>query len=98
MGGAFQAMGHAWFTSNVVDFGMDVQAAIDLPRLFYEGETTVAESGMPAQTIADLRGLGHDIAVRQQPLGGGQAIAIDRARGVLIGGSDPRKDGCALGY
>ncbi|MDQ2081260.1 gamma-glutamyltransferase family protein [Xanthobacteraceae bacterium Astr-EGSB] len=98
MGGAFQAMGHAWFTSNVVDFGMDVQAAIDLPRLFYEGETTVAESGLPAQTIADLRGLGHDIAVRQQPLGGSQAIAIDRARGVLIGGSDSRKDGCALGY
>jgi gamma-glutamyltranspeptidase/glutathione hydrolase len=98
MGGAFQAMGHAWFTSSVVDFGLDVQAAIDLPRLFYEGEATVVERGVPAAIIADLRALGHEVAVRAEPLGGGQAIAIDRARGVLIGGSDPRKDGCALGY
>jgi gamma-glutamyltranspeptidase / glutathione hydrolase len=98
MGGAFQSMGHAWVTSNIVDFGMDVQAAIDLPRVFYEADKTAAELGVPGETLAALRAMGHDVVMREQPLGGGQAIQIDRARGVLIGGSDPRKDGCALGY
>ena len=45
-----------------------------------------------------LESRGHDVDLRETPFGGGQAIRIDRARGVLIGGSDARKDGCALGY
>jgi gamma-glutamyltranspeptidase/glutathione hydrolase len=98
MGGGFQAMGHAWYVSNLVDYAMDVQAALDLPRLFFEGERTMVERGMPAATIAGLVSRGHEVAVREVPFGGGQAIRIDRARGVLVGGSDPRKDGCALGY
>jgi gamma-glutamyltranspeptidase/glutathione hydrolase len=98
MGGSFQAMGHAWFVSNLVDYGMDVQAAIDHPRAFFDGDRTDIERGVPAATVAGLRERGHDTAVRPAPLGGGQAIAIDWRRGVLIGGSDPRKDGCALGY
>jgi gamma-glutamyltranspeptidase/glutathione hydrolase len=98
MGGSFQAMGHAWFVSNLVDHHLDVQAALDLPRLFFEGERTMVERGIPAQTLDGLRHRGHDVALREIPLGGGQAIAIDRARGVLVGGSDFRKDGCALGY
>jgi gamma-glutamyltranspeptidase / glutathione hydrolase len=98
MGGSYQAMGHAWFISNLIDGGMDLQQAIDHPRLFFEGEQTVIERGVGPETVAGLKARGHDVAVRPMPLGGGQAIAIDWQRGVLIGGSDPRKDGCALGY
>ena len=98
MGGSYQAMGHAWFVSNLIDFGMDVQAAIDAPRLFHEGEQTVVERGIPAAAVEGLRARGHDVVLRPAALGGGQAIEIDWERGVLIGGSDPRKDGCALGY
>jgi gamma-glutamyltranspeptidase / glutathione hydrolase len=98
MGGGYQAMGHAWFVSNLVDYRMDVQAAIDHPRLFFEGERTDIERGVPAATVEGLQARGHQTAVRPAPLGGGQAVQIDWRRGVLTGGSDPRKDGCALGY
>jgi gamma-glutamyltranspeptidase/glutathione hydrolase len=56
------------------------------------------ERAVPAATIAALKARGHDVEFRPLPLGGGQAIVIDWEQGVLIGGSDPRKDGCALGY
>jgi gamma-glutamyltranspeptidase/glutathione hydrolase len=98
MGADYQPMGHAHVVTNMVDYGMDVQAAIDAPRMFYEGEITQVERGVPAATVAGLKQRGHDVALRPAPLGGGQAIVIDWERGVLIGGSDPRKDGCALGY
>jgi gamma-glutamyltranspeptidase/glutathione hydrolase len=98
MGGTYQAMGHAWVTSNIVDYGMDVQVAIDMPRAFFEGEKTMVERGTPAEVIDGLKARGHDVAIRPLPLGGGQVIRIDWERGVLLGGSDHRKDGCALGY
>jgi gamma-glutamyltranspeptidase/glutathione hydrolase len=98
MGADYQPMGHAHVITNLVDFGMDVQAAIDFPRAFFEGETTLVERGVTAAAIDGLRQRGHQVAVRPLPLGGAQAIAIDWRRGVLIGGSDPRKDGCAIGY
>jgi gamma-glutamyltranspeptidase / glutathione hydrolase len=98
MGGAYQAMGHAHFISNLVDCGMDVQEAIDAPRVFFEGETTLVERGVPPDAVKGLTARGHNVMERPVPLGGGQAIRIDWRRGVLIGGSDARKDGCALGY
>jgi gamma-glutamyltranspeptidase/glutathione hydrolase len=98
MGADYQPMGHAHVITNMVDYGMDVQAAIDSPRMFFEGETTEVERGVPAGTIEGLKARGHNVAFRPLPLGGGQAIVIDWERGVLIGGSDPRKDGCAIGY
>lgn len=98
MGGAYQAMGHAHFISNLVDYGMDLQAAIDAPRVFFEGEKTMVERGIPDAAIKGLAARGHDVMLRPVPLGGGQAIRIDWERGILIGGSDGRKDGCALGY
>ena len=98
MGGSYQATGHAHFVSNLVDHGMDVQAAIDAPRYFFEGAKTVVERGVSQNTIAGLKSRGHDVMLRPLPLGGGQAVRIDWERGVLVGGSDARKDGCALGY
>src|ERR1700704_1224056 len=98
MGAHYQPMGHGQLITNMVDYGMDVQAAIDAPRAFFVGESTVAERGLPEVTVDGLRARGHDVVLAPSPWGGGQAIQIDWERGVLIGGSDPRKDGCALGY
>ena len=62
------------------------------------GRATVVERGMPAATVEGLRARGHQVVPAPTPWGGAQAIRIDWQRGVLIGGSEPRKDGCALGY
>ncbi len=97
MGAHYQPMGHTQMVLNMIDYGMDMQTAIDTPRAFYEGERTLVERGIPAATVAGLKAKGHDVAVEASPWGGAQAIKIDWDRVVLIGGSEPRKDGCALG-
>ncbi|MGZ5854961.1 MAG: gamma-glutamyltransferase, partial [Xanthobacteraceae bacterium] len=98
MGAHYQPMGHTQIVTNVVDHGMDIQTAIDAPRFFFTGEQTLVERGISEATIEGLRARGHDVAVAPLPWGGSQAIQIDWKSGVLTGGSDPRKDGCALGY
>lgn len=98
MGGAYQACGHARFLSNLVDYGMDLQAAIDAPRAFAGPEGFELERGHAPEVLAALRARGHAPREAERPIGGAQAILIDHARGVLVGASDPRKDGCALGY
>ncbi len=98
MGAAYQAMGHAQFVINTIDYRMDLQEALEHPRFFIAGEITEVERGVSPAAIQGLRERGHDVALRPQPFGGGQAIRIDWERGVLIGASDHRKDGCALGY
>jgi len=98
MGSHYQPMGHAQIVTNTRDHGMDIQTAIDAPRFFFTGEKTQVERGVSDDAIAGLRARGHDVEVVAPPWGGCQAIQIDWARGALIGGSDPRKDGCALGY
>jgi gamma-glutamyltranspeptidase/glutathione hydrolase len=97
MGGHYQAVGHAHFVSNLVDYRMDGQAALENPRVFFLGDKTEVERGVPATAVEGLKARGHDVVIRPSPLGGGQAIRIDWERGVLIGASDHRKDGCALG-
>ncbi len=99
MGGQYQAMGHAWFLSNLLDYGLDLQEAIDLPRLFptLAGPVEI-ESGVPEATVEALKRLGHRPIRPNRAIGGGQAIWIDWKSGVLTGASEPRKDGCALGY
>ena len=96
MGGHFQPCGHAHFLTNVIDYGMDPQAALDCPRAFHFGGVLTLETTIAADVARRLAALGHAVAWADAPHGGGQAIAIDRATGVLTGGSDPRKDGCAL--
>lgn len=98
MGGEYQAMGHAYVLSNWIDFGMDIQQAIDAPRFLPLRGTVAVEHGIPQTARDRLRQLGHNVVDAELPWGGGQAIYIDPESGVLSGGSDPRKDGCALGY
>ena len=98
MGADYQPMGHAQIVTNMLDYGMDVQEAIDGPRFFFEGGHSVIEHGTPLETIEGLRRRGHTVTMAPSPWGGAQTIQIDWQRGVLIAGSEPRKDGCALGY
>ena len=100
MGGQYQATGHAHFLSNLTDFGMDPQEAIDAPRAFADPMTGLlqVEDSLDPATCAALEAMGHRLDRDSGPIGGAQAIQIDHARGVLIGASDPRKDGLAIGY
>jgi gamma-glutamyltranspeptidase/glutathione hydrolase len=98
MGGHYQPMGQSYVLANMLQFGMDPQAAIDMPRYFPASGAVQVESTISPALRAALAAKGHVIEDIEKPLGGGQAIAIDRAHGTLIGGSDPRKDGCAMGF
>ncbi|MBT8153476.1 gamma-glutamyltransferase family protein [Epibacterium ulvae] len=97
MGGAYQPTGHARFVSNLTDFGMDPQAAMEAPRAFSDGGVLKIERGYSVDVLQELSDLGHRVEVPDTPLGGSQAIRIHQS-GVLEGASDPRKDGCAIGY
>lgn len=69
-----------------------------MPRLFTPGSVVEVERSFPADVLRGLMAKGHDLAVARDPIGGAQAIRIDHERGVLIGASDPRKDGYAAGF
>ncbi|HBD89680.1 MAG: gamma-glutamyltransferase [Rhodobacteraceae bacterium GWE1_64_9] len=97
MGGAYQPCGHARFVTNLVDFGMDLQSAVDAPRCFPAPDGLKVESGYAEGVKAELAALGHKVIAPEEPIGGAQAIWM-HPDGVLEGASDPRKDGCALGY
>ena len=97
MGGAYQPCGHARVLSNMADFGMTPQQAIDAPRCFSDADGFKVERGYAPGVAADLAARGHPVVEADTPLGGAQAILMHDS-GVLEGGSDPRKDGCALGY
>ncbi len=98
MGGDYQPMGHMTVAVNRYVYGMDPQEAIDWARYFPKAGKVQVEGGVPAHVQEGLAALGHVLETPPEPLGGGQAIAIDHKLGMLIGGSDPRKDGFALGY
>ena len=101
MGGPNQPLAHAQFVSNVVDFGMNIQAALEAPRFtkFHPSGCDVAiESRVPAATLKELAALGHQLAVRReytQEMGRGQAILHDSKNGTNYAASDPRADGAA---
>ena len=98
MGGQYQANGHARLISNIIDFEMDIQTAIDFPRSFPEEGYLKIEEGYSDNITAQLSQMGHNIFRPKQPIGGAQAIICNHVSDTLTAGSDPRKDGCALGY
>jgi gamma-glutamyltranspeptidase/glutathione hydrolase len=112
MGGDMQPQGHVQVLVNMIDFGMNPQLAADAPRARHEGSATptgkaqepqggtaFVERGISEKTVEELKRRGH--TVKRGPgggFGGFQGIRIDWENGVLIGGSEPRKDGQAVGY
>lgn len=98
MGAQYQAPGRAAFVSAIRDLDLDPQEALDLPRSLALADGLEVEPTVPATVQAALAGRGHIVRHAAKPLGGGQAILVDEARGVLIAGSDLRRDGCALGF
>lgn len=101
MGGAIQPQGHVMVLSNIIDRGMNIQEAVEAPRFRYMGgKSVLLEDAMTEPVIRALVGRGHSRMKQPEPgnmMGGGQVIMID-ANGTLMGASDPRKDGLALGY
>jgi gamma-glutamyltranspeptidase/glutathione hydrolase len=104
MGGFMQPQGHVQVLVNLVDYGLDAQTALDAPRFRVDergGSRVSVETGLPAETQRTLAAMGHDIQTEPAfwpEFGGGQVIAVNADTGVLEGGSDPRKDGCAVGF
>ncbi|MCJ8324906.1 MAG: gamma-glutamyltransferase [Hyphomicrobiales bacterium] len=100
MGGSYQPCGHAFFLSNILDYGMDIQQSIDFPRMFMDGERLGVEKTITASLRAELAEKGHDIFERTTPWGGAQAVEMTinkNGERLLKGASDPRKDGIAVG-
>jgi gamma-glutamyltranspeptidase/glutathione hydrolase len=111
MGGGMQPQGHVQVLVNLIDFGMDLQAAGDAPRVNHEGSSEPTgermadggivrlESGFPEAVRAALRSRGHRLgAPGEGSFGGYQAVLWDSGKGVYIGASEARKDGQAAGY
>jgi len=102
MGGFNQAQAHAQFVSNIVDFGMNIQAAMEAARfdkITFGGCDVQIEDRVPADVRAALAARGHQLEVRgafSSHMGGGQATERNFATGVNFGASDPRKDGEAI--
>ena len=98
MGGDMQPQGHVQVVANIVDFGMDAQHAGEAPRFRHSSEGLALESAIDGDVRAGLARKGHRIIDQFGAYGGYQGILIDPENGVLMGGSDPRKDGQALGW
>jgi gamma-glutamyltranspeptidase/glutathione hydrolase len=102
MGGANQPLAHAQFVSNIVDYGMNLQAALESPRFTKRNSTgcdVSIEVRIPASTLQQLSERGHQIAIRReytQEMGRGQAILHNSKTGTNFAASDPRADGAAM--
>jgi gamma-glutamyltranspeptidase/glutathione hydrolase len=111
MGGDFQPQGHVQVLVNLIDFGMNPQAAGDAARIRHagsaeptghpaaaDGGTVYVESGVTEAAIAELRKRGHNVVRARGGYGGYQGILIDWTNGTLVGATESRKDGCAAGW
>ncbi|MEO1995307.1 MAG: gamma-glutamyltransferase [Planctomycetaceae bacterium] len=111
MGGDMQPQGHVQVLINLIDFGMNVQAAGDAARVRHLGSQTptgrtmdadggavAVEAGIPAETLNALSDRGHKLVRSVGSFGGYQAIRVDEHQHTLHGATEPRKDGAAVGY
>jgi gamma-glutamyltranspeptidase / glutathione hydrolase len=111
MGGDMQPQGQVQVLVNLIDFGMTVQEAGEAPRLEHigsatptgrpgaaDGGTVVVERGFPSAIVEELERRGHHSRATKTNGGGYQGILIDPTTNMLHGGSEARKDGCAVGY
>ncbi len=111
MGGDMQPQGHVQVLINMIDFGMNVQEAGDAARIRHFGSQTPTsqpmdpqgglvhvESAIPQSTVDALKAKGHKVERAVGSFGGYQAIMIDDKHGTIHGGTEPRKDGAAVGY
>jgi gamma-glutamyltranspeptidase / glutathione hydrolase len=102
MGGWNQSQAHAQFIADLVDYKMNIQAALEAPRFTkrtFEGCDVQMENRIPAKVRDELTAKGHKIQVMgtySSAMGGGQAVMRDFAARVNYGASDPRKDGAAV--
>ena len=102
MGGFNQAQAHAQFVSNIVDHGMNIQAAMEAARFnkaSFAGCDVYIEARVPQDVLEGLAKLGHEVEEVgdfSDAMGGGQAVMRDSRSGVNFGASDPRKDGQAI--
>jgi gamma-glutamyltranspeptidase/glutathione hydrolase len=101
MGGAVQPQQHVQIFLNVVEFGMNAQQAVEIPRINHNsGMSVTVEPGIDESVLAQLEAMGHDVRRRttRGGVGGAQIIIFDRLTGAMIGGSTPHKDGMAVVY
>ena len=98
MGGQYQAAGHAYVISQIIDFGLSPQLALDCSRIFPNNNKLDIEYDFDLDVIDELKLKGHQINYPVPPIGGGQMILIDQDKDILVGASDWRKDGVALGF
>jgi gamma-glutamyltranspeptidase / glutathione hydrolase len=86
---------------NIIDHGMDIQQAINAPRIHCQSAVIAMESRIPAEVRAALQAKGHKVGIKEEMdlyFGGAQAVFVDTKSGRLYGGADPRRDGFAAGY
>jgi gamma-glutamyltranspeptidase/glutathione hydrolase len=110
MGGDMQPQGHVQILCNIIDFGLNLQEAGDAPRFRHAGSSepdgsrmsdggvVYLESGIAPEVVRDLLNRGHKVSRSAGEFGGYQGIWLDLERRVLVGASESRKDGCAIGY
>ena len=98
MGGQYQPIGQTHVLQNLIDYNLSVQQSIDFPRTFALNGLLKIEKSLDFKIAQKLENIGHKISTVSDAIGGGQCIKIDREQGTFIGGSDPRKDGIAIGY
>ena len=104
MGGFQQPQGHLQVVMNMVDFGLNPQQSLDASRfrIDLDSDSVWLENDLPSKLLGELEKLGHNIKVmsghQRGQFGGGQIIEKNTESGILIGGSDSRKDGCVVGW